>query len=86
MQVTKNTMTHSLKVLKDRGYVTVVSDPEDGRGKLVYLTASGRDFRDQAILRVSDAFRHVIGPDQLDIMRRVGSDLADMRKHLDENR
>lgn len=86
MQVTKNTMTHSLKVLKDRGYVTVVPDPEDGRGKLVYLTDKGRDFRDQAILRVSDVFRHVIGPDQLDIMRRTGGDLAVMRKHLDENR
>jgi len=42
MQVTKNTMTHSLKVLQNRGYITVKPDPEDGRGKLVYLTDAGR--------------------------------------------
>ncbi|MEL6377886.1 MAG: MarR family transcriptional regulator, partial [Pseudomonadota bacterium] len=50
MQVTKNTMTHSLKVLQDRGYIMVAPDPADGRGKLVYLTDSGRRFRDQAIV------------------------------------
>lgn len=86
MQVTKNTMTHSLKVLQDRGYITVAPDPEDGRGKLVYLTDSGRRFRDQAIVNVSEAFGHIIGPDQLGIMRRIGRDLQEMRKHLDENR
>ncbi len=86
MQVTKNTMTHSLTVLKDRGYITVASDPNDGRGKLVYLTDEGRAFRDQAISRVNDVFGHVIGPDQLDIMRRVCNDLVEMRKHLDESR
>ncbi|WP_377508132.1 MarR family winged helix-turn-helix transcriptional regulator [Octadecabacter sp. R77987] len=86
MQVTKNTMTHSLRVLTDRGYITVAPNPEDGRGKLVYLTDAGREFRDQALRRVSDALDHVVGPDQLAIMRRIGDDLADMRKHLDENR
>ena len=86
MQVTKNTMTHSLKVLQDRGYITVAPDPDDGRGKLVYLTASGRTFRNQAIANVSEGFEHIIGPDQLGIMRRIGGDMKELRKHLDENR
>lgn len=86
MQVTKNTMTHSLKVLQDRGYIMVAPDPADGRGKLVYLTDSGRRFREQAIVNVSEAFGHIIGPDQLGIMRRIGGDLLQMRKYLDENR
>lgn len=86
MQVTKNTMTHSLQVLTNRGYITVASDPEDGRGKLVYLTDKGREFRDQSIDRVTSAFNHVIGPEQLDIMRRISNDLIEMRKHLDESR
>ncbi|MEO0864689.1 MAG: MarR family transcriptional regulator [Pseudomonadota bacterium] len=86
MQVTKNTMTHSLKVLQDRGYITVAPDPEDGRGKLVYLTDAGRVFREQAILDVSAVFEHVIGEDQLRIMRRIGEDLKEMRRHLDDNR
>jgi len=86
MQVTKNTMTHSLKVLQVRGYITVEPDPKDGRGKLVFLTREGRVFRNEAIARVSDVFGHVIGADQLAIMRRIGGDLEEMRKHLDQNR
>ncbi|MDW4499305.1 MarR family transcriptional regulator [Sulfitobacter sp. D35] len=86
MQVTKNTMTHSLKVLQDRGYIGVEPNPDDGRGKLVYLTDAGRVFRDQAILRVTDAFGDVIGPDQLSIIRRIHGDLELIRAHLDRNR
>ena len=86
MQVTKNTMTHSLKVLQDRGYVTVSPDPADGRGKLVHLTEAGRSFRDQAIRSVTDAFSHLIGPEQLELIRRTKGDLEAMRRHLDSNR
>ena len=86
MQVTKNTMTHSLKVLQERGYITVEPDPKDGRGKLVFLTRAGRVFRTEAIARVSDVFGHIIGADQLAIMRRISGDLEAMRKHLDQNR
>ncbi len=86
MQVTKNTMTHSLKVLHDRGYIDVQPDPEDGRGKRVYLTETGRAFREQAIALVTEEFRHVIGVDQRTIMRRIRGDLEQMRKHLDDNR
>lgn len=86
MQVTKNTMTHSLKVLQDRGYIDVQPDPEDGRGKRVFLTEAGSAFREEAIVLVSKEFKHVIGADQLAIMRRIRGDLEQMRKHLDENR
>ncbi len=86
MQVTKNTMTHSLKVLQERGYIDVQPDPEDGRGKRVFLTDAGRAFREEAIAQVSEQFRHVIGSDQLTIMRRIRGDLELMRKHLDDNR
>ena len=86
MQVTKNTMTHSLKVLQNREYIVVERDPEDGRGKLVFLTPIGRAFREQAILHVNAMFQHIVGHEQLVIMRRTLGDLQDMRKHLDENR
>lgn len=86
MQVSKNTMTHSLKVLQDRGYIDVQPDPEDGRGKRVYLTETGRAFREGAIALVTEQFRHVIGVDQREIMRRIRGDLEQMRKHLDDNR
>ena len=86
MQVTKNTMTHSLKVLQHKGYIDVQPDPNDGRGKLVFLTETGRSFREDAIVRVSAMFKDTIGEDQIAIMRRIRNDLEQMRKHLDNNR
>lgn len=86
MQVSKNTMTHSLKVLQSRGYIDVRPDPEDGRGKRVFLTPEGRKFREAAIQRVSALFGDVIGPEQIAIMQRTHADLIEMRKHLDDNR
>ena len=86
MQVTKNTMTHSLKVLEDRGFIEVRPDPNDGRGKLVFLTSHGRSFREQAIAEVGAMFGRIIGPEQLVQMRQAQPDLALLRKHLDDNR
>lgn len=86
MQVTKNTMTHSLKVLQRKGFIDVQPDPNDGRGKLVFLTETGRSFRAEAIARVSVMIREIIGEDQIAIMRRIHGDLQQMRQHLDENR
>lgn len=86
MQVTKNTMTHSLKVLEDRGFIEVRPDPDDGRGKLVFLTSAGRSFREDAIRNVTQMFARIIGPDQRAVMRRTQDDLVKMRRHLDENR
>ncbi len=86
MQVTKNTMTHSLKVLEGRGFIEVQPDPVDRRAKRVLLTDAGRAFRQEAIGAVSAMFAGLIGPDQLDQMRRTQPDLALLRKHLDDNR
>lgn len=86
MQVTKNTMTHSLKVLEDRGLITVEPDPEDGRGKLVRLTETGRAFRESAIRNVLERFEDIVEPKHREIMTRLIGDLQVLRKHLDENR
>lgn len=86
MQVTKNTMTHSLKVLADRGFITVEPDPEDGRAKLVFLTESGKTFRETAVRNVMARFGDVIEPKHREAMSRVMEDIVLLRKHLDENR
>lgn len=86
MQVTKNTMTHSVKVLEQHQFITIRPDPQDGRGKLIYLTEKGRQFREQAVKQVSTAIKDVIGEEQRLIMARMKDDLAKLRKHLDENR
>ncbi|MEM6384775.1 MAG: MarR family winged helix-turn-helix transcriptional regulator [Pseudomonadota bacterium] len=86
MQVTKNTMTHSLKVLSERGFIEVGPDPEDGRGKIVKLTYAGRAFREDAIKRVTDRFSVIVQPEHRDIMQKTLGDLVVIRRLLDENR
>ncbi|MGB5865798.1 MAG: MarR family transcriptional regulator [Sulfitobacter sp.] len=86
MQVTRNTMTHSLKTLQDRDYISVEPDPKDGRGKLVYLTTKGSIFLQEALALVDGRVKHLIGAEQIAIMRRIHSDLEQLRQHLDTNR
>ncbi len=86
MQVTKATMTHSLKVLKKRGFIAVRPNPEDSRGKLVFLTQEGRDFRDAAIERVLSRFADLFDASQIRRMNRMKADLVALREHLDVHR
>lgn len=51
-QVTKGAMTNTLRRLESRGLVAVVPDPDDGRGKLVRLTAAGRKMREKCVRSV----------------------------------
>ena len=64
MQVTKPTMTHSLKVLEGRGFIAIRADATDGRAKRVVLTEAGRRFRDQAIAALEAGLAGISG--QLD--------------------
>lgn len=59
LQVTKATMTHTLTVLSRHAFVEIRPNPDDGRSKLVYLTAAGSAFRDDAIARLTPAFGFV---------------------------
>lgn len=86
MQVTKMTMTHSLKVLTTKGFITTGPNPDDARGKLVYLTDNGRAFREEAIARVITMFGDILGPEHREAMVRLRPDLAVLRQHLDDNR
>lgn len=86
MQVTKATMTHSLKVLEDRGLIEVRPNPEDARGKLIYLTEAGRNFRQQAIEGVMARFGPLFTPAHIETMSRMLEDLTMLRKFLDDNR
>ena len=85
-QVTKGAITNTLQRLESRGLVKVVSDPRDGRGKLVSLTAAGRDKRTQCV--------RSIGPLLAELEAKFGKKrfekalplLEDVRKYLDEHR
>lgn len=86
MQVTKATMTHSLRVLEDHGFIRIAPNPEDGRGKLVFLTPSGGKFLGTAIKGLAARFGPVFNQSHKDMMHRTLDDLRALRQHLDENR
>jgi DNA-binding MarR family transcriptional regulator len=85
-QVPKTTMTHTLGGLEKRGYVTITPNPEDKRSKCVWLTETGRLFRDEAI--------GALAPELAQISEVLSSEQADellvhlerLRVYLDENR
>ena len=48
-QVPKASMTHTLAGLVKAGYIEMRENSQDKRSKLVFITESGREFRDAAI-------------------------------------
>ena len=86
MQVTKTTMTHSLRVLEERGFIRVGPNPEDARGKIVQLTKKGRDFREDAVARVAERFGGMFTPEIRAAMARSLDDVVTIRRFLDANR
>lgn len=48
-QVPKTSMTHTLSGLESHGFVEMRPNPKDRRSKCVWLTNSGRRFRDETI-------------------------------------
>ncbi|MEM6846753.1 MAG: MarR family winged helix-turn-helix transcriptional regulator [Pseudomonadota bacterium] len=78
-QVTKGTMTNTVQKLSQRGLIEVRPDPHDGRGKLVYITETGR-------LTLRDAVA-ALGPTIEALKRDVGPALfADLLPKLEELR
>jgi DNA-binding MarR family transcriptional regulator len=47
--ITSGTMTHRLKALEKRGFITRLPNPEDARSMLVALTPVGRERIDEAV-------------------------------------
>ncbi|OYY64285.1 MarR family winged helix-turn-helix transcriptional regulator [Sphingomonas sp. 28-62-11] len=86
MQVTKATMTHSLKVLEARAFISVGPDPVDGRGKRVKLTAIGRQFHADAIALLDKGLAP-IAPKLLALaLPQATAELRNVRQILDHFR
>jgi DNA-binding MarR family transcriptional regulator len=58
--VSSGAMTHRLRKLETRGLITRSSDPDDGRGVVVRLTAPGRDAVDLAFSTLISAEHSLI--------------------------
>jgi len=85
-QVPKATMTHTLAGLERRGWIRLAPNPEDGRSKLVWITAAGRRFRIEAVEALAPSLADlspILPPDRADTLL---ASLVDLRHHLDRNR
>lgn len=49
LMITSGTMTHRLKALEKRGFISRLPDPNDARSMLVALTPEGRERIDEAV-------------------------------------
>ena len=49
LMITSGTMTHRLKALEKRGFISRLPDPNDARSMLVVLTPEGRERIDDAV-------------------------------------
>lgn len=85
-QITKATMTHSLGVLSKKDYIRLEANADDGRSKLVYITAKGKACRDQSIQLISQMIGEKMSDAQIEHMRHLIEPLSEIRKVMDENR
>lgn len=85
-QVSKPAMTNTVQRLEASGFVKVRPDPEDGRGKLVSLTAAGLRARQSAVAALGSEIalmRQALPPE---VFADALASLTTVRQWLDENR
>jgi DNA-binding MarR family transcriptional regulator len=85
-QVPKTSMTHTLAGLEKRGFVQMRANPEDARSKQVWLTAKGRQFRDEAVAGLAPEMAAVTGMLSPDDARLLVEKLELLRVQLDAAR
>jgi DNA-binding MarR family transcriptional regulator len=85
-QVTKATMTNTLMRLSERKFINIGPNPEDGRSKLVFLTAKGRAFQIRAIAALEPALELAAEHLELEKIVQILPALQELRIFFDENR
>lgn len=85
-QTPKASLTNTLAGLEKRDLIRMEPNPKDGRSKLVYLTDSGRAFRDNAIAELLPGIESFADKLDFAVIAELTPKLAEIRKILDENR
>ena len=86
VQVTKGAMTGTLKRLEAEGWIAVVPDPDDGRGKVVTLTPDGRTVREAALEALTPLFAPIHTAVNATDLQRIIPILQKVRAALDKAR
>ncbi|WP_317622696.1 MarR family winged helix-turn-helix transcriptional regulator [Pseudohongiella sp. O18] len=82
----KTSMSHTLAGLEKRGLIEMVPNPQDGRGKLIYLTDAGRSLRSRAVENITADVMKLIPQFGLEDARSALPILRKLRVLLDEAR
>lgn len=85
-QVPKTTLSHTLALLERRGWIEMRPNPEDKRSKRVWITDTGRAFREDAIGALGPDMAKLACHPALQGVEDLVSRLANIRKHLDDAR
>ncbi len=81
--VSSGTMTNRIDRMVERGLVTRLTDPNDGRGILVKMTTAGLTRVDAAITRLVDAEEALLGGLTSTEQARLGALLRKLRNSFD---
>lgn len=85
-QVPKTSMTHTLKGLEARGYVTLRPNPDDGRSKQVWLTDAGRALRNNTIAALAPEFADLAAGFDVERLVSIKPILSALREFMDSRR
>ncbi|MGB7240719.1 MAG: MarR family transcriptional regulator [Sulfitobacter sp.] len=85
-QVAKTTMTHTLAGLEKHGFVEMRPNPGDKRSKQVWLTSSGKQFRDDALTKLAPLFEVLDKQFSSDRVAAILPELAEFRAVIDRLR
>ena len=86
MQVTKGAMSNTVARLQHKGYVRVRPHPTDGRSRLVALTETGLQARQQAVQGLSARYAGLGGLMESEELERALATLRKLRVWLDTHR
>ncbi len=85
-QITRGTLTSTLKRLEAKGFIQLVPAPEDGRSKRVMLTKTGRQAREDAIAATTPLLATLVKALPASLLDELMPRLRVLRQYLDENR
>jgi DNA-binding MarR family transcriptional regulator len=85
-QVTKGAMTNTLQRLEEKGCITVIGDPQNGRSKLVRITPHGRQCRDEAVAATFPEIERFLAHVSQHTVQQMLPLLREARSYLDAAR
>lgn len=85
-QLTKGAITNTVQRLEEAGFVRVEPDPQDGRGRRIWLTPAGRARRQAAVRAATEAFGGLEAALPSDLEAQLLPALRRLREALDRAR